>query len=309
MRILFMGTPEFAVKSLSLLHGSGTHICAVVTAPDKPKGRGLEVSQSEVKKYALAQGLTVLQPDKLKSPEFLSDLNELAPELIVIVAFRILPAVVFKLPRSGSVNLHASLLPRYRGAAPINRAIMNGETETGVTTFFLKEEVDTGNIILQEKTRIGPDENAGALHDRLSIIGAELLLRTVKLIESGAKLDLIKQDDSLACPAPKIFRDDCRINWNQGAGKIHDHIRGLSPYPGAFTVLDRKIFKIFESNLTGNKAEGSPGEIFLTDRKMYVNSADMLLELKTIQPEGKRRMNASEYIAGHPELTGTFLSI
>ena len=308
MRILFMGTPEFAVRSLSLLHESGTEICAVVTAPDKPKGRGLEMSQSDVMKYALAHGLNVLQPNNLKSTEFLSNLHELAPELIVIVAFRILPAVVFNFPRSGSVNLHASLLPKYRGAAPINRAIMNGETETGVTTFFLQEKVDTGNIILQKKTKIDTDENAGSLHDRLSIIGAELLLETVKLIESGRKLDLVRQDDSLACPAPKIFRDDCRINWNLPAGKIHNHIRGLSPYPGAFTILGSKVFKIFESKLTGKTAEGNPGEISLADKKFCVNTSDMLLELNSIQPEGKRRMSASEFIAGHPDLSGRFLS-
>lgn len=303
-----MGTPEFAVRSLSRLHESGTEICAVVTAPDKPKGRGLEMSQSEVKKYAVAKGLNVLQPGNMKSPEFLSQLSELAPDLILIVAFRILPSVVFQFPRSGSVNLHASLLPKYRGAAPINRAIMNGETETGVTTFFLQEKVDTGNIILQEKTSIDADENAGSLHDRLSVIGAELLLKTVKLIESGEKIDLLRQDDSLACQAPKIFRDDCRINWEHPAVKIHNQIRGLSPYPGAFTKLGSKAFKIFESKLGGLKAEGRPGDIILADKKLYVNASDMLLELRSILPEGKRRMNASEFIAGHPGFGGTFLS-
>ena len=211
-----MGTPGFAVPSLSTLYEAGHEIAAVVTAVDKPKGRGLELAQSEVKRFAIEKNLKILQPRNLKSQQFLNELFSLSPELIVIVAFRVLPASVFTMPVHGSVNLHASLLPRYRGAAPINRAIMNGDSETGVTTFFLQEIVDTGNIILQEKIRIGDDDNAGTIHDRLSEVGAKLLLKTVEQIESGS-VRISEQTDSLATPAPKIFKEDCIINWNQPA--------------------------------------------------------------------------------------------
>ena len=206
-----MGTPGFAVPSLSRLYEAGHEIAAVVTAVDKPKGRGLEVAQSEVKKFAIEKNLRILQPRNLKSQQFLSELSSLSPELIIIVAFRVLPASVFTLPVHGSVNLHASLLPRYRGAAPINRAIMNGDTETGVTTFFLQEKVDTGNIILQEKIKINEDDNAGIIHDSLSEVGAELLVKTVEQIESGS-VRIFEQTESLATPAPKIVKEDSTIN-------------------------------------------------------------------------------------------------
>ncbi len=308
MNIVFMGTPGFAVPSLSRLYEAGHHISAVVTAMDKPKGRGLEVSQSEIKKFALEKNLNVLQPRNLKSQQFLDVLSSLFPELIVIVAFRVLPAAVFNLPKLGSINLHGSLLPKYRGAAPINRAIMNGDTETGVTTFFLQEKVDTGKIILQEKIRIGVNDNAGIIHDKLAEVGAELLLKTLNQIESG-KVEMLAQSDSLATPAPKIFKEDCIINWNQPAKKIHDHIRSLSPYPGAFTRLNSKMFKIFSSNLSEKQSNSEAGTIEVIDKRLYVNTNNKLLELLQIQLEGKRRLSASEFLAGHPGLNGTKLSI
>jgi methionyl-tRNA formyltransferase len=303
MRIVFMGTPGFAVPSLTRLYEAGHEIAAVVTAVDKPKGRGLELSQSAVKKFALEKNLIVLQPRNLKSQQFLDILSTLSPELIVIVAFRVLPAAVFTMPVHGSVNLHASLLPKYRGAAPINRAIMNGDAETGVTTFFLQEKVDTGNIILQEKIKIGEDDNAGTIHDKLSEVGAELLLKTVEQIESG-RVEIIQQTDSLATPAPKIFKEDCIINWNQPSKIIHDHIRGLSPYPGAMSNLNSKVFKIYSSMLTDVSNTKSPGTIAIIDKKLYVNTADKLLELVTVQMEGKKRMSSADFIAGHSQFNG-----
>lgn len=298
-----MGTPGFAVPSLSRLYEAGHEISAVVTAVDKPKGRGLELAQSEVKKFAIEKNLRILQPRNLKSQQFLSELSSLSPELIIIVAFRVLPASVFTLPVHGSVNLHASLLPKYRGAAPINRAIMNGDAETGVTTFFLQEKVDTGNIILQEKIMIGEDDNAGTIHDRLSEVGAELLLKTAEQIESGS-VRLFEQSDSLATPAPKIFKEDCIVKWNQPAKKIHDHIRGLSPYPGAVTQLNGKVFKIYSSKLTDKAIHDTPGVITILDKKLFVNSADFLIELLTVQIEGKKRMISSDFLSGHAQING-----
>ncbi len=303
MKIVFMGTPGFAVPSLSRLYEAGHEIAAVVTAVDKPKGRGLEVAQSEVKKFAIEKNLRILQPRNLKSQQFLSELSSLSPELIIIVAFRVLPASVFTLPVHGSVNLHASLLPRYRGAAPINRAIMNGDSETGVTTFFLQEKVDTGNIILQEKIKINEDDNAGIIHDSLSEVGAELLVKTVEQIESGS-VRILEQTDSLATPAPKIFKEDCIINWNQPARNIHNHIRGLSPHPGAFTQLNGKVFKIYASKLIDIAVNGSHGTITILDKKLYVNTADSLLELLTVQIEGKKRMISSDFLSGHAQING-----
>ena len=308
MKIVFMGTPAFAVPSLDKLLQAGHDIQAVVTAADKPKGRGLEVSQSEVKKFALQKNITVLQPSNLKSTQFIDILSNIKPELIVVVAFRVLPAAVFTMPVYGSVNLHGSLLPKYRGAAPINRAIMNGDTETGVTTFFLQEKVDTGNIILQHSIPICLDDNAGTIHDKLSEIGAELLLKTVNDIESG-NAKTLQQSDALASPAPKIFKEDCIINWNQPSKKIHDHIRGLSPYPGAFTKMNSKMFKIFSSTLSELPSNSEPGKIEVFDKKLYINTNNKLLELLNVQIEGKRRMSATEFLAGHTGITGTKLSI
>ncbi|MGH2568847.1 MAG: methionyl-tRNA formyltransferase, partial [Bacteroidota bacterium] len=221
MQIVFMGTPEFALPSLKTLLDRRYEVAAVVTAPDKPRGRGLEVRPTPVKDFSLQQGLPVLQPEKLSDPEFLSQLRTLQPDLIVVVAFRILPKKVFTLPKFGSFNLHASLLPKYRGAAPINWAIINGEQETGVTTFFLQEKVDTGSVILQARLRIGPDETAGELHDKLAEVGAEIVYQTVRLIEIGKAVPRL-QDESLASPAPKIFKDDCQIDWKSPTQRLHN---------------------------------------------------------------------------------------
>jgi methionyl-tRNA formyltransferase len=297
MKIIFMGTPGFAVPSLDILLKNNYHISAVVTVPDKKQGRGLHLHFSEVKKYALEKNLTVLQPDNLKDESFITEIKNLNPDLIIVVAFRILPEEIYNIPELGSFNLHASLLPKYRGAAPINRAIMNGETKTGVTTFFLQQKVDTGNIILQKETEIDESDNAGTLHDKLSILGAEATLETVKMIESE-NARTFSQDESEASKAPKIFRQDCIINWNRPAAEIRNLIRGLSPYPGAFSTLENKIFKIFSANLTPVSSDLEPGTILVRDKKLFINTSDNLLELTEVQPEGKRKLNSSEFING-----------
>lgn len=297
MKIIFMGTPEFAVPSLSAVNESKHELVSVVTVPDKKKGRGQSLSFSDVKKYALEKNIEVLQPDDLSDINFINRLNELKPDIIVVVAFRILPEIIFDIPSSGIFNLHASLLPKYRGAAPINRAVMNGDTETGVTTFFLKKKVDTGNIILQDKINILPEDDAGSLHDRLSKLGADAVMKTIELIEKN-DLTLIKQDDSIASKAPKIFKEDCLINWKNDSVKIHNHIRGLSPYPAAFTHYNNKSIKIFKSILTGLSSENHPGEFLITGKKLYVNTNDNLLEISELQPEGKKRMTAKDFING-----------
>jgi methionyl-tRNA formyltransferase len=227
-RIVFMGTPEFAVPSLDILITNGYPIPAVVTAPDKPRGRGQALTPTPIKEHAARAGIAVLQPDQLDEPGFIARLKEIAPDLIVVVAFRILPRDVYAVARLAAFNLHASLLPKYRGAAPINWAIMNGEKETGVTTFLLEEKVDTGGMVLQRSIPIGPDDDAGMIHDRLSALGADVVLETVRRIEEG-KVEIIRQDNALASRAPKIFKDDCHIQWNRPASRVHDFIRGLSP--------------------------------------------------------------------------------
>jgi methionyl-tRNA formyltransferase len=249
LRIVFMGTPEFAVSSLDRLLSAGYNIVAVVTAPDKPAGRGLTLHQSDVKKYALSKGLKILQPEKLRDPDFIEKLTALKPDLQIVVAFRMLPEVIWKLPSLGTFNIHASLLPQYRGAAPINWAIINGEMETGVTTFFLNEKIDAGNIILSETVQISPDENAGELHDRLMHTGADLVVKTIQSIQQNSyktteqeklTIDNIKS-------APKIFKQDCKIDWSKSNDNVYNFIRGLSPYPGAFTEIfseDGKKFTI-----------------------------------------------------------------
>ncbi|MCX7987518.1 MAG: methionyl-tRNA formyltransferase, partial [Bacteroidales bacterium] len=240
LRLVFMGTPEFAVPSLKILHESRHDVVAVVTAPDKPAGRGMKIQQSPVKIYALDHSLPVLQPVKLKDPDFIKHLAEYKADLFVVVAFRMLPAEVWQMPPKGTVNLHASLLPQYRGAAPINWAIINGECVTGVTTFFIEQEIDTGQIIFSEKVDIDPNETAGELHDKLMNIGAKLLLKTVDAIETGAFQPIPQNVISEIAPlkiAPKIFKDTCKINWNQSATHIHNLVRGLSPVPAAFAYL------------------------------------------------------------------------
>ncbi|MFZ1461840.1 MAG: methionyl-tRNA formyltransferase [Ignavibacteria bacterium] len=297
MRILFMGTPEFAVPSLNILVKNNYDICGVVTVPDKKKGRGLNLSNSDIKKFSMKHSLNILQPDNLRDPEFIKTLTDLKPDLILVVAFKILPEEVFTIPKYGSVNLHASLLPKFRGAAPINHAIINGETESGVTTFFLKKKVDTGNIILQKKINIDKDDDAGTLHDKLSELGAESVLETVRLIEAGNVIPQI-QNDSDASPAPKIFKENCIIDWNQNACKIHDFIRGLSPYPAAFTFLNNRSVKIFRSALTGNSKKETPGSIVVEEKKLLVSCLDNMIEILELQTEGKKSIPASEFING-----------
>ncbi|MBK7160491.1 MAG: methionyl-tRNA formyltransferase [Ignavibacteria bacterium] len=297
MRILFMGTPGFAVPSLNILVQNNYDICGVVTVPDKKKGRGLNLSYSDVKKFSMKHSLNILQPDNLRDPEFIKTLTDLKPDLILVVAFKILPEEVYTIPKYGSVNLHASLLPKFRGAAPINHALINGETESGVTTFFLKKKVDTGNIILQKRINIEEDDDAGTLHDKLSELGASCVLETVRVIEAGNVIPQI-QNDSNASPAPKIFKENCIIDWNQNAGKIHNFIRGLSPYPAAFTFLNNRSVKIFRSALTGNSKKETPGSIVVEEKKLLVSCLDNMIEILELQTEGKKRIPASEFING-----------
>ncbi|MCX7878591.1 MAG: methionyl-tRNA formyltransferase [Ignavibacteria bacterium] len=303
MNIVFMGTAEYAVPSLRILTDSGYEISAVVTAPDKRKGRGLQISPGPVKVFAVERGLKVLQPEDIRSPDFISELKSLKPDLGVVVAFRVLPEEVFSLPRLGSINLHASLLPKYRGAAPINWAIINGEKETGVTTFFIEKRVDTGNIIMQRSCEITPDDDAGSLHDKLALLGAEVLLATVKKIsEHGKDINLIKQDESLVSNAPKIFRKDCEINWNLSNEKVYNFIRGLSPHPGAYTYLGNRMIKIFRTSQTDIDSPHETGRFFIKDSKLYVSCADKCLEIKILQAEGRKVMTAAEFISGYSYL-------
>ncbi len=297
MKIIFMGTPSFAVPSLNILLENNYDIISVVTVPDKKMGRGQILSQSEVKKFAVEKSLNILQPENLKDEAFISKLKSMAPVLIIVVAFKILPPEIFTIPKLGSVNLHASLLPKYRGAAPINWALINGEKETGVTTFFLEKKVDTGNIILQRKTDISEADNAGTLQERLSKLGADLVLDTVRLIEAG-KAFPVKQDNSLLSAAPKIFKDDCFIDWNNNSAAIHNFIRGLSPYPAAVTHFDSKLTKIYKSSLTKLNTEGANGKIIIIGKNLYASTADYLLEILELQIEGKRKITAAEFING-----------
>lgn len=302
-----MGTPEFAVPSLRILLNTHNKIPAVVTVPDKPKGRGQQLSQSEVKKFALEQGLNILQPVSLKDDEFTEEIRSLQPDLIVVVAFRILPKNIFKIPKFGSINLHASLLPKYRGAAPINRAIINGERETGVTTFFLQEKVDTGNIIMQNQIDISIDDTAGSLHDKLKELGALTIYSTVNLIEnSEGNPHIAKQNNSEATPAPKIFKEDCRINFDQSVDKVYDFVRGLSPYPGAYTEHNGKMIKIFSTVKSHWDSLKGSGRFFIKENKLYVSCLNEFLEIIELQMEGKRKMKVQEFLNGHSDLFKKF---
>lgn len=307
MNIIFMGTPQFAVPSLNILLNSHHKISAVVTVPDKPKGRGQHISQSDVKKFAADAGLNILQPESLKDPEFTDELKSLSPDLIVVVAFRILPKSIFKLPKFGSINLHASLLPKYRGAAPINWAVINGERETGVTTFFLQEKVDTGSIIMQKSIDILTDDTAGTVHDKLMKIGAQVVFDTVDLIENtNGSPPAARQNNGEATPAPKIFKEDCRIDFDQSVDKVYDFIRGLSPYPGAFTEHQGKIIKIFSSSKSHWDSLKGPGRFFIKEGKLYVSTLNEFLEITQLQMEGKKRMNSSEFLNGYSDLFKKF---
>jgi len=318
-RVVFMGTPDFAVASLDALIKAGFTIVGVITAPDKPAGRGMRINESAVKKYAVKHGLKILQPERLKNEEFLSELKSLEADLQAVVAFRMLPEQVWNMPPKGTINVHASLLPQYRGAAPINWAIINGEKETGVTTFKLQHEIDTGNILLQEKIEIGENETAGELHDRMKEIGAALLVRTIEgldngtlsevpqssivnresSIENSANLSLIT-DHSLLKHAPKITTQTCQIDWQKSADDIHNLIRGLSPYPAAFTELGDKTLKIFKSEKEHAPPTSRPGK-WETDRKSYLKFAckDGYTHVKELQLEGKKRMTVEDFLRGY----------
>ncbi|RLJ72904.1 methionyl-tRNA formyltransferase [Pedobacter alluvionis] len=294
-----MGTPDFAVASLDALVQASFDVVAVVTAPDKPAGRGQKLNESAVKKYAVEKGIPVLQPEKLKNPEFIAELRSYQADLQVVVAFRMLPEVVWNMPPKGTINLHGSLLPQYRGAAPINHAIINGEKESGVTTFFLTHEIDTGNIILSDSTAIADDETAGDLHDKLMYIGANLLVKTLKAIEAGEVNEQPQPQSGELKHAPKIFKDDCKIDWNNQAHTVYNLIRGLSPYPTAFTFLNDKTLKVFKAEIE-DKEPGIVAGGFLTDGKTYLKFAakDGFIKLLDIQYEGKKRMLIEDFLRG-----------
>ncbi|WP_129713700.1 methionyl-tRNA formyltransferase [Pedobacter sp. SYP-B3415] len=299
MRIVFMGTPDFAVASLKALIDGGFEVVAVVTAADKPAGRGQKLQQSAVKRFAVEHDLPVLQPEKLRDPAFLESLADLKADLQVVVAFRMLPEVVWNMPPKGTINLHASLLPQYRGAAPINHAIINGEQETGVTTFFLQHEIDTGATIRVAKVAIDADETAGSLHDKLMQTGAQVLVDTVRAIADGTATGQQQPETGELKHAPKIFKDFCKINWDQPVATVYNHIRGLSPYPAAFTELNGKTLKIFGAAIDQASQAAAPGT-FLTDGKTFLKFAarNGHISVTDLQYEGKKRMPVEDFLRG-----------
>jgi methionyl-tRNA formyltransferase len=306
LRIVFMGTPEFAVASLDALVKAGYNIVGVITAPDKPGGRGMQLQQSAVKKYAVEHNLKVLQPEKLKSLHFLEDLRSLKADLQIVVAFRMLPEFVWNMPPMGTINLHGSLLPQYRGAAPINWAVINGEKETGVTTFKLKHEIDTGDILLQESFPIGENDTAGDVHDKMKEIGAAVLVKTVKglidglLKETAQDSGLTPQDSKLLKHAPKIHTDTCRINWSQPVENVFYLVRGLSPYPAAFTIMNEKMLKVYKAKKEIVFPTHTEGD-YETDGKTFLKFActNGYLHLLEIQLEGKKKMSIEEFLRGY----------
>ena len=307
-----MGTPEFAVASLAALLDAGNDIVAVVTAPDKPAGRGQKLHQSAVKEYALARRIPVLQPEKLRNTDFLAALSALRADLQVVVAFRMLPEAVWAMPPHGTVNLHASLLPQYRGAAPINHAVINGETESGVTTFLLRHEIDTGHVLFAERVAIGPDDTAGDLHDRLMVVGATLLVQTVNAIANGHAQLVPQAQLSVGTElqhAPKIFKEDGRIDWHKPVADVYNLIRGLSPYPGAYTALDNHVVKIFKAAKETVAVSHLPGT-YLTDGSSYLKAAcvDGYIDIKELQMAGKKRMDISAFLRGYRPSSVTIVS-
>jgi len=297
MNIIFMGTPDFSIPSLKILIESKHNVLAVVTAPDKQRGRGQKISSTPVKEYAIKNNLPVLQPDRLKNnSSFVEELKKFDADLYVVVAFRILPPEVFEIPQYGSFNLHASFLPKYRGAAPIQWALINGETETGLTTFKLAEKVDTGNIYLQVKIEIKPDDNLETLHDKLSTEGAKIVQDTVNLIESGDFI-LQEQDNSLATPAPKITKEVAKINWNRSAYQIHNLVRGLSPVPGAYFEFEGKLIKIYKTELV-KREDLIPFEFHQTKKELIIGCGKNALRILELQQEGKKRMIIEEFLRG-----------
>lgn len=304
-RIVFMGTPEFAVASLEALIAAEIEIAAVVTAPDKPAGRGRQMRISAVKEAAIRRGLRVLQPERLRDPGFLMGLDEVSADLFVVVAFRMLPEAVWRKPAMGTINLHASLLPAYRGAAPINWAIINGETRTGATTFFIQETIDTGDILDSVELAIGPEENAGELHDRLMNAGAELLVGTVQRILSGDRSSMPQHSGADQLPAaPKLTSEACRIDWNRPARKVHDFVRGLAPVPGAWTMMERpggpyERFKILSARVCQADQDASrPGTMRMEDGTLLVACGSGRVFVHELQPEGRKRMATADFLRG-----------
>jgi len=303
LRVVFMGTPEFAVASLDALVQAGFNVVGVITAPDKPAGRGMQMQQSAVKKYAVEHGLHVMQPEKLKNPDFLQQLRNLHANIQVVVAFRMLPEVVWNMPAMGTINVHSSLLPQYRGAAPINWAVINGETETGVTTFKLKHEIDTGDILLQQSMPIGPNENAGEVHDRMKELGAQLLVKTLLGLLDGSVKEVNQASmagSNETKHAPKLFTDTCRIDTSKPVHMVHNLVRGLSPFPGAFTTLSGKMLKIISATPLPGPVHEEPGH-FVSDGKTHLRlaCADGYLEILELQLEGKKRMPVQEFLKGY----------
>jgi methionyl-tRNA formyltransferase len=301
LRIIFMGTPEFAVPSLEILIEHKFNVVAVITAGDKPQGRGQKIVFSPVKECALRFNIPVLQPANLKAPEFIEELRSYRANLQIVVAFRMLPEVVWAMPSIGTFNLHGSLLPQYRGAAPINWAIINGEKETGVTTFFLKQEIDTGSIIFQEKETIDYNDSVGSLYERLMKKGAALVLKTVQAI-AGGNYPSLPQDEAVEIKhAPKIFKETCEINWNNPSEKIRNFVRGLSPYPTSWAILNGKTFKIFSVSIGSKDEKDSNPGVLNTDNKnyLYVKSSDGWISIDELQPEGKKKMTIQEFFRGN----------
>lgn len=309
LRIVFLGTPEFAVESLDRLVTGGYNVVAIVTMPDKPAGRGHHLLQSDVKKYAVEHNIPVLQPTNLKDTQFIEELRGYNADLFIVIAFRMLPEEVWQMPRLGTFNLHASLLPKYRGAAPINRAVINGDKETGVTTFFLKHEIDTGDIIQQRSIEIGEDENVGSVHDRLMHLGAEMVMTTVEdILTDSVKTEPQKEGE--ATSAPKIFKDTCKIDWNREREKIRNLIRGLSPYPASWTEVEdvngnRTTLKIFESRISDDFEMNemlNVGDVVIKKNRMAVKCADGMLEITDLQLSGKKRMKTEAFLLGYKPL-------
>ena len=307
LKIVFFGTPDFAVESLDRLVSGGYNIVGVVTMPDKAAGRGHKMFQSPVKEYALAHNLKLMQPANLKDPEFVEELRSLNADLQIVIAFRMMPEVVWNMPPLGTFKLHASLLPKYRGAAPINWAVMNGDKETGVTTFFLKHEIDTGDIIQQEKIEIAETDNVGVVHDRLMTLGAGMVVETVDAIIAGTvkpipQEDLLNKDEE-PTPAPKIFKETCEIDFKRTAREVYNHIRGLSPYPAAWTTIKDAngtefALKIYETELPSEIVVGEPGAVVATKDTLTFACADGSIEVKSIQLAGKKRMTTAEFLRG-----------
>ncbi|MEA3452497.1 MAG: methionyl-tRNA formyltransferase [Bacteroidota bacterium] len=307
MNIIFMGTPEIAAHSLKRINESKNNVIAVITSPDKPAGRGRKIRKSDVKKYAQENGLKILQPQNLKNEDFISEIINLKPDLIVVLAFRMLPKVIWQIPKYGTVNLHASLLPNYRGAAPINWAIINGEKETGVTTFFIDEKIDTGNIISQNKITIEYEDNAETLHDKIMLKGADLLLKTIDLIKNK-EVKTITQKSIInnkieIKSAPKIFKDDCKINWNADSEDIYNFIRGMSPFPGAWSILKmenkRLTVKIFSSELITEKHNFKNGTILFDKKNFKIATKDGYIHILDIRPQGKKNMSGADFSRGY----------